>query len=432
MGTARTPIVRKLGQGRAGTVAYGRFLANDNVTFTDIFAAAGAACAAKAKGRRVLAIQDTTHLSFPGRPLGPGGDGKVPGLFLHPVLVLDADDGTALGLAAGRVWTRDEEKVGNRRSRAFEDKESERWLSEGAAAKAALAGAAHVLLLADRESDIYEEWALLPTRGREGRGQEGPDFDLITRARGDRKLAGGGMLFTAAAAWSEAGRSEIKIVARKDRKARKAVLVLKFGEVTIKKPASCKTEGMPAAITLRLVEVAEIAAPHDVEAVHWRLLTTCTVDTAAEAFAIVEAYRQRWRIEDYFRTVKRSGMDLENARLEGAHALHNLVAMGAVAGVPVMQLVEGRDAGPECRASAVVPPETLIFAAVLCATLEGKTEKQKNPAEKDSLAWLSWIVARLGGWSGYQRYGPPGPKTMADGWNIFTMMQHGWTLRKDV
>ena len=125
-------------------------------------------------------------------------------------------------------------------------------------------------------------------------------------------------------------------------------------------------------------------------------------------------------------------MDLETARLEGAHALINLVAIGAVAGVPVMQLIEGRDAGPERRAAEVIGPDLLMFAAALCASLQGKTQKQKNPHPPESLAWLAWIVARLGGWSGYTRYGPAGPKTMADGWTTFKTMQHGWALRKDV
>jgi Transposase DDE domain len=422
MAETRTPIVRALGQGRAGTVAFGRFLSNDNVTMEEVFASAGAACGARAAGRRVLAIQDTTHLSFPGRALGPGGDGKVPGLFLHPVLVLDESDGELLGLAAGRVWTRGQEKVTSRHARALEDKESERWLGEGEAAKTALALAQHVTLIADRESDIYEEWARLPE----------PGFDLITRARGDRSLDDGGMLFAAAAEWPQAGRAEIDIVARKDRPARTATLELKFGTVTIKKPANCLAKDVPKTITLRLVEVAEINAPPDVEPVHWRLLTTRAVESVADGWAVVEDYRQRWRIEDYFRVLKRSGMNLEAAQLEGAHALHNLVAIGAVAGVPVMQLVEGRDAGPLRRASEVISSDMLIFATALCATLEGKTAKQKNPHEKGSLAWLAWIVARLGGWSGYQRYGPAGPKTMASGWDKFIMMQHGWNLRKNV
>ena len=64
--------------------------------------------------------------------------------------------------------------------------------------------------------------------------------------------------------------------------------------------------------------------------------------------------------------------------------------------------------------------------------LEGKTLKQKNPRSEGSLAWTSWIIARLGGWSGYKAYGAAGPKTMAHGWQKFKAMAQGWGLRRDV
>ena len=48
-------------------------------------------------------------------------------------------------------------------------------------------------------------------------------------------------------------------------------------------------------------------------AIHWRLLTTHVVTTVAEAHQIVAWYCQRWRIEEYFRVLKRSGIDLEEA-----------------------------------------------------------------------------------------------------------------------
>ena len=58
------------------------------------------------------------------------------------------------------------------------------------------------------------------------------------------------------------------------------------------------------------------------------------------------------------------------------------------------------------RASEVIAPQVLDFAVALNSTLEGKTDKQKNPHQEASLDWFAWIVTRLGGWSGYQRYGP--------------------------
>ena len=141
------------------------------------------------------------------RGLGPGGDGATPSLFLHPVLALDAATGVALGLAAGTIWTRAQGKVTTHTHRSLEERESFRWIEQGQAAKDALAGAAHVTLIADRESDIYEEWALLP----------GPRFDLLTRACRDRKLAGGAKMYAAARAWTPLARMVLDIAARKDR-----------------------------------------------------------------------------------------------------------------------------------------------------------------------------------------------------------------------
>ncbi len=421
----QSPIVRRLGNDRACTVGFGRFLGNRAVMPEEVFAAAGAATGVRAAGRHVLAIQDTTHLSFPRRAggrLGPGGSGTVPGLFLHPLLALDASDGTALGLAAGQVWTRRPGKVTARRKRALADKESKRWIETGAAAKAALGAALQVTLISDRESDIYEEWVALP----EAR------FALLTRASRDRKLAGGERLFAVAATWPEADRVMLELPPRTGRPARRAVLALKYGTVRICRPRHCSTPGMPETVTLQLVEIEEIDPPPGAPAIHWRLLTSHAVTSVAQAHQIVAWYRQRWRIEEYFRVLKRSGIDLEAAMVEGVHALLNLVAMAAVAGVAVMQLVEGRDAGPERRAGEIVAPDELGFARAVGRTLEGRTDKQKNPHQEGSLAWLSWIVARLGGWSGYQRYGPPGPKTIAYGWERFKTMSQGWNLGKNV
>jgi hypothetical protein len=58
--------------------------------------------------------------------------------------------------------------------------------------------------------------------------------------------------------------------------------------------------------------------------------------------------------------------------------------------------------------------------------LEGKTERQKNPHDTDSLAFVAWVAARLGGWNCY--YKPPGPKTMRTGWNRLVATLEGYAL----
>ncbi|CAF4627086.1 unnamed protein product, partial [Rotaria socialis] len=63
---------------------------------------------------------------------------------------------------------------------------------------------------------------------------------------------------------------------------------------------------------------------------------------------------------------------------------------------------------------------------------QGKTEKLKNPYRTNSLKWATWIIARLGGWSGYQSQRPPGPITLKNGLDKFCHVFMGWKMAKDV
>ena len=126
-------VVREFGGGRAGEIAAHRFLGSPEVNPGAIFADVSARTALACAGRRVVAAQDTTEINFSGadrsRPgLGLAGDGKSLGFFIHPVVAIDAQDGSVLGLAGARIWTRSLTKVGNNQKRPIEDKESLRWI----------------------------------------------------------------------------------------------------------------------------------------------------------------------------------------------------------------------------------------------------------------------------------------------------------------
>ena len=110
--------------------------------------------------------------------------------------------------------------------------------------------------------------------------------------------------------------------------------------------------------------------------------------------------------------LKSNGLDIEDSQLETAARLFNLAALGLVAAARIVQLVDARD-GSKRPATDVIEATDIEAAAAISAALEGSTGRQRNPHEKGSLAWLSWIAARLGGWNCYYR--PPGPKTMARG-----------------
>ena len=73
----------------------------------------------------------------------------------------------------------------------------------------------------------------------------------------------------------------------------------------------------------------------------------------------------------------------------------------------------------ESPAEILFSNEQMKFLKIILPTLEGKTEKQKNPFVSGSLAWAAWIIAKLGKWNGYTTQSPPGYITMKNGMDIF-------------
>jgi hypothetical protein len=404
--------VRRLGRSRAGEIRITRFLRNPAVSIAEMVETAAARAATRVAGRHVLAIQDTTTVRAT-------AEGRC--VALHPVIAVDANEGALLGLVDARFYAREGGRRGQRRERAFAQKESRRWL-EGAerAADLAAAGAAQVTVVADREGDIYEDFACKP------RGVE-----VLIRAGQDRALTDGSRLFATIQTLPEAGRMTVELPAAPGRSARTAVLSLRFRAVEIARPVSrqrnAELAALPPRVRLTLVEAREVDPPANVPVAHWRLLTTHTVADAADARRIIGFYRQRWIIEQLFRTLKTQGFDVEALRLAEGGPFEKLVAASLIAAVTVLQLVRERDGAAKRSLEDAFDPDDRPALEAVSTSLEGKTERQKNPHPKGSLAFAAWVLARLGGWTGY--YGKPGPVVMLAGLVHFHAIKHGWTLR---
>ena len=277
------------------------------------------------------------------------------------------------------------------------------------------AGAARVTAVADREGDIYEMFACRP---------EG--MDVLVRAAQDRVLAdGGGKLFDGLEGRPEEEHA-VDLPARPGQKARTARISVRFGAVTLRRPRHRAAEpGAPESQPVFLVEARERDPPAGMQPAHWRLLTSHRVETHDQARWITRLYRRRWTIEQLFRTVKTKGFDIEAVSMETA-PFRVLCAMTLVAGVSCLQLVQDRDGEGGRPLSDVFDEEDRTALEATSATLEGGTQRQKNPHPPGSLAFAAWVCARLGGWTGY--YGKPGPVVMLKGLYEFRTIQLGYNL----
>jgi len=388
-----------------------RFLENPSVDLDEMAASAAVRTSLATADRHVLAIQDTTSL----RSDASGGGG----LSLHAMIAVDADDGALLGLVEARHLSRPGGKRGRRKAVAYEDKESRRWQQGAQAAALVCGGARRVTVIADRESDIYEAFALAPA-----------GVELLVRAAQDRSLEGGERLFATLDGLAEAGRQVLELPARGGHKPRDVKMVVRWAKMDLVRPGSRPARsGLPKTVSVTLVDVREVDPAPGEAVLHWRLITTIEVASAEDAFAVSQLYRRRWAIEQLFRALKSEGFQIEALRQTQDLPRQKLVTLLLIAAVIVQQLVHARDPVPGQTPRPITDvfrPEDVALVEACCARVQGKTERQKNPNPRGTLPYASWVCARLGGWNGY--YGKPGPITMLRGWQTLQDAKLGWTL----
>lgn len=434
-----TVCLRRLSDDRATQRRFHRLLEHPDVTPQEIIRHGGNRTAQAAAGRHVLAIQDTSELDYTAHAYRTEGLGRTSsnnklGLLIHPVLVIDAVSHACLGIAHQTAWVREQTAQPKNKRRPIEEKESMRWLRGAQAAGQCLQQAASVTVVADRESDIYEELDRIP----DGHTQ------LLTRAHYDRQIEHGNTLLGWLAAQPVMACHVIDVPARAAGKAyqstngaravartkHQARMELRYGRVRILRPKHCQAR--QESIEVSVVEVRELpeTVPDGEPPLHWVLLCTHDVQSAEQAWQIVEWYQQRWQIEQLFRTLKRQGLELESSQLEQADELLKLASIAVLVAARTLQLVNARDGQTMQPASDAFDDDEMTVLDQLQSKFEGKTAKQKNPHPSRSMAWGAWTIARLGGWTGYAREAKPGPITMLHGLQRFESIVQGWKLAK--
>jgi hypothetical protein len=214
------------------------------------------------------------------------------------------------------------------RSRPRELKESSRWGALAQAVAARFPTTNHVVHVMDQEADDYALFAELHDHG----------LKFVIRGSAERLLKpkyGDSVGDRLAPQISQVFR-DVSLSARKaDRSAkarrahpprveRTATLELRWTTVTIRRPQHAQTD--VESLTLNVVQVFEPSPPDGEAAIAWTLFTNTVVENDADAEAVVDHYRARWRIEEYFRALKQ-GCAIQQRQLETFPALLNAVAM---------------------------------------------------------------------------------------------------------
>ena len=409
-----------------------RFLSNDNVEEKILIDTAIEKSNYLCKEKDVLVLQDTSEINVDnhrnrlkaGNGIGLTGNNKDLGFFLHGSLVLDASSETLLGYSNIQLWHRQEDKL-DKMERDYkrlpiEQKESYKWIKACEESKDHLSEARSITFIEDREGDIYQQFATIPDERTH----------LILRSRDNRKVLGGGKLFDQLSQQRAAGQYNITIVKdiRKGVESRTATVEVRYCQVGICRPATLNKTDLPKSVMLYAIEVKELNAPPDSNAVHRRLLTTHGLSDYAQAVSIINKYRLRWYIEQLFRLLKKKGFKIESSELTTGWAIRKLTVMILSSALRVMQLLLAYKKPGSQPIEQVFSAKEIVCLKAVNETLQGNTEKSKNTSNPNILAWATWVIARLGGWKNYNSKRPPGPIILKKGLDRFGNIYHGWEL----
>ena len=432
MSQFQSVCIRAIASTRAEQVAYYRFMNNPDVTPFELTESLAYQCYERLEGRHVLAISDTSEINLQDhagrlKKTGQGvvGNNQDIGFFIHPTLVVDGQNGLPLGLSSVQSWVRPAERPKRSRYESsllpIEQKESFKWIESANDSQWCFqdSNVQMVTYIGDSESDIYESWTQIPN----------DNVHLLVRACQDRLIVEDeSSLFPYLSAQPLQDSYELEIPAdsRIPRVARTATVGVRFTSVHLKRPQRLKGD-YPATVKVNVIDVVEINPPDGQDTVHWRLMTTHKIQTRQEARQVIQWYVWRWHIEQLFAILKQRGLDIESSELESMAAIQRLCILALSVALQLLQLTLGREQ-QDAPADIVFEKAQQQFLEQLAPTVEGLTKKKQNPYSTQSLAWAVWIIARLGGWSGYQSQRPPGFVTLGRGLDKFRAMLIGWQL----
>lgn len=380
----------------------------------------------------VLAIHDTTQFDFPGE--GRAGlsfttQGKN-GFLAH--VSLYASYQTAMPLGVGQVFTWTREKKVSRGTRRVKErgaeppKESQRWLEAVETVEEQRGNVGfQVIHVTDSEGDCFELLSLLV--------QGGSRF-VIRAFQQARRVHHAGEPTSLGEAIAEAraiSKRSVSVQTRKKRiggeafakrkkrnwgrNAREARLSLSTTSVEFLRTRDTRGPGEP--FQVNVVRVWEPSPPEGELPIEWVLLTTEEISTADQAWDVVEIYRRRWLIEDYFKALK-TGCSFEKRQVESYAALTKVLALFVPIAYRLLLLRGLERDNPKADPRTVFSETDLFLLANACPV--------PAPIPKTLSAALL-LLAQHGGH--IKNNGPPGWQTLSLGYEKLLTLRLGWTLR---
>ena len=414
-----------------------RFLANPKVTMRSVLQGHVEQTHARIQTRSVVrVVHDTTTFRFSGERAGLGLiRGGAKGFLGHVALAVAPDETReplgVLGVhpfihrdAMAHCGMTRAQRVAASRSKPREARESSRWERLAMEVSGALPANVRAIHIMDQEADDYHLLAKLHQAG----------LGFVVRACPERRtMTAGERAKDVLAKKSATVFRAVRLTPRSGRKAvvsrsghparaeRRATLQIRWDRITIKRERQAQSKVHE--LSFWAVHVFEPRPPRGEEPIEWMLFTSETVNTLADATDIVDHYRSRWIIEEYFKALK-TGCSFEKRQLTTYEGLVRALAIFAPLAWRLLALRHLARASRPRPASGLLEDEQLLLLRTLLA-------KRRYALPVDPTVYDAMLgIAALGGH--IKNNGDPGWLVIGRGFTRFVEAEAVWRLARQI
>jgi hypothetical protein len=356
----------------------------------------------------VLMVLDGTSLTVTDRgdAKGLGSIGAI-GAGARGVKLINAialtPAGEPIGIADQQWWTR-QQRAPRGVYRSADSRESKHWRSCAATISdtwSKLAPETELHFVADREADAsLFIWQLI---------ELGHSFTI--RSNSNRTVLGArgaAALRPALAQQKPLATMDVSLSITPRRKARTARLAIRAATMTVRMRDHHVHQNRLQSLTF--VWAREERSRGGID---WMLVTNVDMKTPADACEAVRRYTKRWRIEDFHRTWKSGLCNVESTQLRSAGAIIKWATILAAVALRAEALRHHAREQPDEAATTILTQDEIEALIVLKTRIKSRVETitADGLTVKQAVRW----IADIGGYTGNNNSGKPGPKTIGRG-----------------
>jgi hypothetical protein len=422
LGNKPTASIPLACEGWHETKAAYRFFDNPRVTSKAILAPHKDATIERITNQpRVLMLQDTSELDYSNqkqkRGIGPGNYEGHNVLFIHPTIAVTPEK-VCLGVYDDYQWCREElhrkkyskREMGTKTIQThINKKENYRWLLgyHKATEVAQLCPNTHVIMVADREADIFDIYD-------DAEYREGKKADWLIRIKsvkralintlGERDSA---LLQERMLTIKPKKRIKFMLPKRNGLGRREVNQTLRVARLKLHPPTGRRGNLRLRPVVVTVLLAQEESPPKGVEPINWWLMTNIKLDNNITPQVLISWYLCRWQIEVFFRILK-SGCQIEKLQLTEAKRFKPCFAIYLIIAWRILFLTSLASIEPSIACTVALTEEEWRTAYMVALR---KTPPKKPPP----LLTIITIIAQLGGYLNRRHDPKPGPKALWQG-----------------